>query len=141
MRQKGAVFSTSLSTKECSNVFRQAASAARGLGAKVGEFGAKVTGHDHSGFFTPKFDSPFAAIDGAPDFAVGVYIGKFVGGGGGAGTAVHMYVDDDGDSRSVQIVSPCTLTGSGRSRRLVVKFLEAFRGADPRLRVTDSNVQ
>ena len=27
------------------------------------------------GFFTPSFDSPFDAVDGVPDFAVGIHIG------------------------------------------------------------------
>ncbi|HUC14472.1 MAG TPA: hypothetical protein VMS00_08470, partial [Acidimicrobiales bacterium] len=109
MGQKGVVFSTKLTTKECAEVFRQAAESARGLGAKMAGLGVKITGHDESGFFTPKFDSPFAALDGVPDFAVGVHILKFAGGAKGAGTTVHMYVDEGGEHRNVQIVSPHTL--------------------------------
>jgi hypothetical protein len=140
MRQEGVVFSTRLSTKECADVFRQAASAARGFGARVGEFGAKVRGRDQSGFFTPDFDSPFSGVDGAPDFAVGVHIGKFVNGASGAGTTIHMYIDEAQNGRSVQIVSPHGLTGGGRSGRFVLKFLEAFQAADPNLSLTDGNV-
>jgi hypothetical protein len=140
MRQKGVVFSTALSIAQCADVFRQAAASARGAGAAIGEFAAKLRGNDNSGFFTPTFDSPFAAVDGVPDFAVGVFIGKLIGGGDGAGTAVHMYVDENGDRRDVQIVSPHTLTGSLRSARLARKILDAFRVADPRLVVTDGNI-
>jgi hypothetical protein len=77
MGQKGAVLSTTLTTKECADLFRQAAGNARGLTAKFGELTAKVAGNDQSGFFTPSFNSPFAGIDGVPDFAVGVYVGKW----------------------------------------------------------------
>ena len=140
MRQEGVVFATRLSTKECADVFRQAARSARGLGARSGEFAAKVMGKDQSGFFTPSFDSPFAGVDGVPDFAVGVHVGKFVGGGTGAGTTIHMYVDEAQNNRRVQIVSPHGLTGGARSRRFVLKFLKAFQEADPNLSLTDGNV-
>jgi hypothetical protein len=140
MGQKGVVFSTTLTTKECADRFRQAAGNARGLTAKFGELTAKVAGNDQSGFFTPTFDSPFAGIDGTPDFAVGIYIGKWVNGASGAGTAIHMYVDEDGDLRNVQIVSPHTLTGATRSARFARKFLEAFQAADPKLQIQDGNI-
>jgi len=141
MRQKGVAFSTRLSTKECADVFRDTATAARGFGARLAEHTAKARGRDQSGFFTPNFDSPFAAIEGAPDFAVGVSIGKFAGGANGAVTTIHMYIDDAQNSRSVEIVSPHGLTEGGRSGRLVLKFLEAFQAADPNLTVTDGNVR
>jgi len=140
MRQKGVVFSTALSMTQCADVFRHAAQAARGPGAMIGEFAAKLRGNDHSGFFTPTFDSPFAAVDRVPDFAVGAYIGKLIGGGDGAGTAVHMYVDDKAERRDVQIVSPHTLTGGMRSARLARTIFDAFQSADPRLVVTDGNL-
>ncbi len=106
----------------------------------IGEFAAKLRGNDNSGFFTPTFHSPFAAVDGVPDFAVGVYIGKFIGGGDGAGTVLHMYVDESGDRRDVQIVSPHTLTGGMRSARLARKIFDAFQAADPGLVVTNGNI-
>lgn len=140
MGQKGVVFTTSLTTKQCADLFRQAAGNAHGLGAKVAELSAKAMGNDQSGYFTPKFDSPFAALDGTPDFAVGIFMGKMLAGASGAGTAVHMYVDEDGDHRSVQIVSPHTLTGGMRSARLARKFLEAFESADANLKITDGNI-
>lgn len=76
MAQKGVVFLTTMTTTECADVFREAVRRSRGLGAMIGEFAAKVAGNDQSGFFTPSFDSPFAGIDGTPDLAVGVHIGK-----------------------------------------------------------------
>jgi hypothetical protein len=51
-----------------------------------------------------------------------------------------MYVDDAGDTRSVQIVSPHTLTGGMRSAKFARKFLEAFQAADPALQVQDGNI-
>jgi hypothetical protein len=143
VRQKGVVFRTTLTTKECADVFRGAAKSARGLNAKIGELGAKIAGNDNSGFFTPTFEpSPFAAVDNetVPSFAVGVFIGKFGAGAQGAGTAVHMYVDEAPDTREVQIVSPHTLTGGMRSGRFVRKFFGFFRDADPQLDIVDGNV-
>jgi hypothetical protein len=140
VRQKGIVFSTNMTTKECADLFRQAAQSSRGLGAMIGEFAAKVAGNDQSGFFTPNFDSPFAGIDGVPDLAVGVHIGKWMNGASGSGTTMHMYVDDGGAHRSVQIVSPHTLTGGMRAAKFVRKFFDLFRAADPNLQVEDDNI-
>src|SRR4051794_33001295 len=111
MGQKGIVFTTQLSTADCSTVFRHAAANARGATARIAETAAKAMGNDQSGFFTPTFDSPFAAIDGTPDFAVGVHVAKLLNGAMGAGTTIHMYVDEAGGRRGVQIISPHTLTG------------------------------
>ena len=143
MRQKGVVFRTTLTTKECADLFRIGAGSARRLNAKIGELGAKLAGNDNSGFFTPTFEaSPFAAVDNetVPSFAVGVFIGKFSAGAQGAGTAVHMYVDEEPEAREVQLVSPHTLTGGMRSGRFVRKFFAVFRDADPALDVLDGNV-
>jgi hypothetical protein len=141
MGQKGVVFTTSLSVKECANVFRDAADSARGVKGKLFEAAAKGMGNgDATGFYTPNFDSPFAAVDGTPDFSVGINILKFMGGGQGNGTHVHMYVDDRGEARSVQLVSRHGLTGGMRSASLTRKFLDQFQTADSTLRITDGNL-
>lgn len=141
MAQKGIVLSTSLSVKDCANIFRAAADATRGFKARLSEVGAKVAGNsDRVGFYTPTFDSPFAAVDGTPDFSIGYNAIKFSGGAQGNGTHVHMYVDDEGDVRNVQIVSKHGLTGGARSARLVESFLEHFQDADRSLRITDGNI-
>lgn len=141
MAQKGVVFKTSLSMKQCADVFREGADSARGITARMSEIGAKAIGNGEvTGFFTPTFDSPFASIDGVPDLAVGIIVLKFGGGAKGNGTPVHMYADERGDHRDVQIVSKHGLTGGMRSARLARKFLEQFQLADPNLQVAEGNL-
>ncbi len=140
MRQKGVVLRTTLSTRECAEVFKQASGRARGPLARVGELAAKVGGNDNSGFFTPSFDSPFDSLNRQPDFAVGIFIGKFSGGGQGAGRAVHMYVMEDDSHRHVEIVSPHTLTGGMQAARLVRIYSDAFQKADDHATVVDGNI-
>lgn len=141
MGQKGVSFTTKLTVKDCADVFRTAGEAARGAKAKLLEASAKVAGHgDRIGYYTPTFDSPFAAVDGVPDFAIGLNILKFNAGVQGNGTPVHMYVDDCGDTRSVQLVSNHSLLEGARAARLIRGFLEQFQRADPTLNITDRNI-
>jgi hypothetical protein len=141
MAQKGVVFSTSLSVKECADTFRQGASGARGLNAKFTEVIAKVKGNgDLTGFYTPEFNSPFASVDGVPDFAVGINMLGPMHGANGPGVPVHMYVDERQGQREVQIVASHGLTGGMRATRLASKVFEHFREADPQLEVTDGNL-
>jgi hypothetical protein len=141
MAQKGVVFTTSLSLKQCTDVFRRGAESARGLNARFTEAIAKVKGNgDMTGFYTPSFDSPFASVDGVPDFAVGINILGPMHGANGPGIPVHMYVDEQQKHRSVQLVSRHGLTGGPRSARLTRKFLDEFRAADPHLRVDEGNI-
>jgi hypothetical protein len=141
MGQKGVVFTTALTTKQCADVFRSAGDSARGGWKKMLEASATVIGNgDRTGYYTPRFSSPFASVDGTPDFAVGVNILKFSAGAQGNGTHVHMYVDDEGDNRAVQLVSSHGLMDGSRSAKLVRKFLDQFKAADRKLRVTDGNI-
>lgn len=141
MAQKGVVFSTELSLAECAEVFRQGASDTRGVGVKLSETIAKVQGNgDQLGFYTPTFDSPFAAIDGVPDFAVGHNFMGPMHGARGAGIPVHMYVDECHDHRDVQLVSKHGLTGGPRAARLTRKVFSYFQDADPELSVGESNI-
>jgi hypothetical protein len=141
MGQKAVVFSTTLTIKDCANLFRAAGDSARGGWGKMHEAAATVMGNGNmKGYYTPTFDSPFAAADGVPDYAVGVNILKFNGGGQGNGTHIHMYVDDGGATRSVQIVSRHGLLDGGRSTKFVKRFLDQFQSADRQLRITDGNI-
>lgn len=96
-----------------------------------------MAGHkDRTGYYTPTFNS----LAGAPDYALGVNILKFSAGAQGNGTPVHMYVDDKGDTRTVQLVSKHGLMDAGRSAKFTRKFLEQFQAADRQLQVTDGNL-
>jgi hypothetical protein len=141
MAQRGVVFSTTLSIGECTDIFRRGAGSARGGWARLTELVAKMKGNGElAGFYTPTFDSPFAAVDGVPDFAVGINILGPMHGANGPGVSVHMYVDDRQDRREVQLVSQGGLTGGMRAARLTRKFLEQFEVADPNLKISAGNI-
>lgn len=141
MRQKGIVFTTKLTVSDCASIFRETGDSLRGVRGRMLEAAAAVAGHgDRTGYYTPDFSSPFSRIDGVPDFAVGINILKFNAGAQGNGTHVHMYVDDRGELRDVQLVSKHGLLDATRSGRMVRKFFEAFQGADAGVTVTEGNV-
>jgi hypothetical protein len=141
MRQKGIVFTTSLSLRDCGNLFRTTGESVRGKGARLLEVTAKVAGNsDRTGFYTPTFNSPFSQIDGTPDFAIGLNILKFNAGAQGNGTHVHMYVDDNGGHRTVELVSSHGMLDAARSAKFVRRFFEEFQGADPKLQVAETNI-
>jgi hypothetical protein len=136
--QKGVVFSTTLSTNECKEVFQQGAGSARGGLARLTEGIAKVKGNGElTGYYTPSFDSPFA---GNPQFAVGINIMGPMHGANGPGVPVHMYLDDAGPHREVQLVSQGGFTGGPRAAKLTRKFLEQFQAADPDLKIKEGNI-
>ncbi|GAA2700078.1 hypothetical protein GCM10010348_34010 [Streptomyces anthocyanicus] len=136
MGSKQAQLNTTLTLKQCAEVFRVGVQKARGVGSMLGGAGAKLTGNDQSGYFTPTNDSPFASLDDdPPDFMVGVFVPKFAGGGTGNGTAVHMYVWDRGSSRSVELYAPHSLAGGMHARKLITKVAQAFTDADPKVQV------
>ncbi|WP_172639422.1 hypothetical protein [Streptomyces tailanensis] len=136
MGSKQAKLDTTLTLKQCAEVFRVGAQRARGVGSVLGGAAAKLMGNDQSGFFTPTDDSPFASLDNdPPDFMVGVFVPKFGGGGTGNGTAVHMYVWDRGTSRSVELYAPHGFTGGMHARKLITKVADAFTDADPKAHV------
>ncbi|MFG1808381.1 hypothetical protein [Streptomyces sp. NPDC049040] len=137
MGSKQASLSTTLTVKQCAEVFREGASQARGIGSMLGGIAAKVAGNDQSGFFTPTDNSPFAALDDDPPaFSVGALIPKFSAGAQGNGTAIHMYVWDRGATRAVELFSPHGIGGGMHASKLVTKVGAAFEAADPRCRRT-----
>jgi len=77
---------------------------AQGIGSRIAELSSKASHNDNSGFFTPTFDSPCAGGDSVADFAVGVFIGKFIDSAKGDGTVVRMAVDEEGGDREAQLV-------------------------------------
>ncbi|WP_329254838.1 hypothetical protein OG223_29130 [Streptomyces sp. NBC_01478] len=137
MGSKQTQLTTTLTVKQCAEVFRIGAAGARGVGSVLGGAAAKLMGNDVSGYFTPTNDSPFSSLDDdQPDFTVGAYVPKFSGGGQGNGTAVHMYVWDRGATRTVELYSPHGIGGGMHARKLITKVSDAFTEADPRVRVT-----
>lgn len=141
MAQKGVVFDTVLTMKHLAQIFRDATESQRGGGRKALEAIARVGGAGEVvGYYTPPFDSPFTSVDGAPDFAIGVNIMKFVGAGKGNGTHVHMYVDDEGEKRSVQLIAKHGLLDASRAEKIARLFFEKFQAADRSLKVTDGNI-
>lgn len=140
MAQKGVVFATSLSVKECADLFRQGWQTTRRTTARLTEMLDKVSGHGLADFYTPTSDDPFASVDGVPDFSVGVQVLGGIGGIRAGGTPIHMYVFEGGERREVQLVSTYSVTGGIGAARVVRRFLEQFQGADPNLTISDGNV-
>lgn len=141
MGDKGVVFQTKLSIQECGNIFRDTAEGARGIGRKSIETIVKMRGGGEAvGYYTPTFNSPFAAIDGVPDFAIGINLARFMNGANGAGFNVQLYVDDEGERRNVELHCRYGGLGGGTATKHVTQFLEQFRAADPQLVVTQSNI-
>jgi hypothetical protein len=100
---------------------------------------------DKIGFCTPNFDPIWAGAHEQPDFTVGVNILRFgpgiaPGSGPGDGTHVHMYVKNNGNLRNVQLVAQHGMTDARLAAKLVTRFLDSFRAADPGLRVTETNI-
>jgi len=141
MSQKGVVFTTALTIKQCTEVFRHAADGTRGVIGRLTEVTAKVSGQgDMVGFYTPTFDSPFAGVDGIPDFSVGYNVLSLAGGLRAGGTPIHMYLNEKAGRREAQLVSKYTITGGMGAARVVRKFLDQFRAADPTVHVDQGNI-
>ncbi|MBR7827174.1 hypothetical protein KDK95_12725 [Actinospica sp. MGRD01-02] len=146
MRQKGVVFTTTLDIPALANVFKGTGEAAMGGVRRVLKVAPRLTGAgDKIGFYTPKFDPVWSGVQEQPDFAVGVNILKFgpgfaPGSGPGDGTHVHMYVKNNGNARNVELVAQHGMTDARLATKLVSRFLDSFRAADPGLRINESNI-
>jgi hypothetical protein len=139
--QKGVVFLTVMTTRQCGEAFKKAAGTAQGKVGKALELIPKAAGGTaglmQAGFYQPTFDSAFDVLGERPTFSVGTQIYGLATAARSGGTPLHMYVFDRAKHREVQLVSAHGLTGGGGSRRVVEKALAVFQTADPALRVTD----
>jgi hypothetical protein len=135
MGLKGVVFSTSPTTKESADLFRRTADGmGKGARAAITRTGINAAGGaEATQFFTPTPDSPFAAVDGTPDFAVGILLPKY-------GTPIHMYISENSSGRDVQLVAKHDWASGQRADRIVRSFLGAFQNADAGLAISDGNV-
>lgn len=146
MRQKGVVFTTRLSISECAAIFKETGTASRGGARRLLEVTARMGGAgDAVGFYTPSFDPVFAAVEEQPDFMVGVNImtfgpGLMPGSGPGDGVHMHMYVNDTGGARKVELVAQHKMGAAGAAAKIARRFLDAFRGADSELAVKEGNI-
>jgi hypothetical protein len=144
MPQEGVVFRTSMTTRQCRDVFKKAAGAANGKFGKAMELipkaGGGTAGLMQAGFYEPTFDSPFDARDGRPTLAVGTQIYGLATAARSGGTPLHMYVFDRSDHREVQLVSAHGVTGGGGSRRVAQKALAQFQSADSELQISEGNI-
>lgn len=141
MAQKGVVFSTALSIKQCTEVFRHAAEGTRGLIGRLTEVTAQVSGQGEMvGYYTPTFDSPFDAVDGTPDFSVGYNVLSLAGGLRAGGTPIHMYLNEQKGRREAQLVVKHGITGGTGAARVVRRFLQQFQAADPTVHIDQGNI-
>lgn len=144
MAQKGVVFTTHLDTSRCAAVFRETGEAARGGARNALRAVNRLAGKgDLSKLYTPGFDPVFGDVEEKPDFMVGVKILKFGPGfttGPGDGIHVHMYVNDRGSARNVELVAEHGMMDGRLAANLVRRFLDSFRHADSGLAITKGNV-
>ena len=144
MAQKSVVFATHLDTSECADVFKEEGEAARGGVRNVLRVANRMTGNGElPGFYTPDTDSVFGQLEEKPDFMVGVKILKFGPGfttGPGDGVHVHMYINDKGPMRNVELVAQHRMMDGRLAAKLVRRFLDSFLRADPTLLVKQENI-
>ena len=125
MGEKSLEFETGRSVQECGLRFKSGIENGRGASAWIGGVTAKMMGGETLSWYTPRDDSPFAALDeDPPTFAIGVGVPKAQGAHAN-GTRVHMYVWDRGGHREVALWAHHSLTGGAHARKLI----EAAHGA------------
>lgn len=119
MGEKSVEFQTKLSVKECGQRFQSGIVEGRGMSARIGGITAKLMGGESLSFYTPRDDSPFAALnDDRPAFSVGVAVPKAQG-AHLHGTNVHMYVWDRGGHRDVALWANHSLAGGAHATKLI----------------------
>ena len=125
-------FEATLALRECAGVFSDVGeSFGGGLKGAMNRMGAKKRSHTETeGFYTPADDNPFAGLEEAPDFAVGLNTlgGSLWYGAGARMKSVEMFVYDQGASRLVTLVGYGG--GAQASESLLEPFAQDFRAAD-----------
>lgn len=128
MGEKSVEFKTSLGTKECAQRFQSGIIGGRGVSSKIGGLTATLMGGKSLNFYTPKDDSPFAAVnDDPPAFSVGVAVPKAYAAHAN-GTNVHMNVWDRGSHRDVTLWAHHSLAGGGHADQLIRAVVAEFDG-------------
>lgn len=131
MGEKAVRVRTSLSVKECAEIFRHAPQQLMSGAAKFQGFLAKVQGGVFTAdFFTPQESGPFAALDDdRPAFSAGTWIRN--GASPTNPTELHMYVWDRGSGREVLVIAGHGLvTGFTHAQRLVAQVADMIRRDD-----------
>lgn len=119
MGEKTVEFTTRRSVAECGERFRSGIEGGRGTSAWIGGVTAKLLGGETLSWYTPRDESPFAALnDDPPSFSVGVGVPKAQGAHQN-GTAVHLYVWDRGSQRDVVLWAHHSLTGGSHATKLI----------------------
>lgn len=119
MGEKTVEFQTSSSVQECGLRFKSGIEGGRGASAWIGGVTAKLMGGETLSWYTPREDSPFAALNNdRPSFSVGVGVPKAQGAHQN-GTNVHMYVWDRGSHRDVALWAHHSLTGGMHANKLL----------------------
>jgi hypothetical protein len=119
MGEKAVEFQTSRTVQECGLRFKSGVESGRGASAWIGGVTAKLMGGETLSWYTPREDSPFAALDqDRPTFSVGVGVPKAQGAHTN-GTNVHMYVWDRGGHRDVALWARHSLTGGMHASKLL----------------------
>ena len=133
MGEKTANISTSMTVKECADLFRSSPPKLMSGTAKLQGLFAKASGGVFTAdFFTPRDTGPFAGLEeDPPTFTAGTFIRN--GAAAANPTELHMYVWDRGDQRQVAVVADHGLmTGAVHAKRLVTQLADMFKAQDAR---------
>ncbi len=119
MGEKSVEFRTSLSVKDCGYRFKSGIEGGRGTSAWIGGVTAKLLGGESLTWYTPRDETPFAALDDDPPaYSIGVGVPKAQGAHQN-GTNVHMHVWERGSHRDVLLWAHHSLTGGSHAAKLI----------------------
>lgn len=119
-----------MTTAQCAQKFRDSVQASYGVGRRLLRGVILLRGNDEGGleFFEPT-EQLFAVTEDRPTWKGGAFVPGQSKMHGATRMAVHAYVFDNGDSRTVQLVGPYGMGDKGSTLRLLRSVAAGF-GAD-----------
>ena len=120
-------FTTRSSVEQCAMIFRDAVKASYGGGRRLLRGVSVLRGSESGGleFFEPH-DTPFSRVGVQPTWCAGAYVPGYSKMHGATRVAVHIYVLDEGESRTVQLVGPYSVGEKGSTERLMKSIADRF---------------
>lgn len=119
-------FETKMSVARCAQTFCEAVQSSYGPGRRILRGLSVLRGNDEGGveFFEPSGGLP--SFGRQPTWKGGAFVPGQSKMYGATRMAVHAYVVDNGDSRTVQLVGPYGMGDKGSTSRLLRSVAEGF---------------